>query len=62
MKYKILSLAMLLFGIVTYFAQTNAELNPENLPVREYHLTINKHQMNVTGKTVEAMAVNGSIP
>ena len=36
--------------------------NKENLPVREYTLTIKKEMVNKAGKEVPAMTVNGSIP
>lgn len=36
--------------------------NTDNLPVREYELVIDEGEMNITGKTVKGMTVNGSIP
>ena len=45
-------------------AQTtpSVEGNIDNLPVREYHLTIDKKMVNITGKEVMGMAINGIIP
>lgn len=38
------------------------ESNPEDLPVREYTLVIKEEKVDKTGKLVNAMTVNGSIP
>lgn len=38
------------------------EGNPNNLPVREYTLTIKEEMVDKTGKQVKGMTVNGSIP
>jgi FtsP/CotA-like multicopper oxidase with cupredoxin domain len=45
-------------------AQTtpSTEGNTDNLPVREYQLTIDKKMVNITGKEVMGMAINGTIP
>ncbi len=38
------------------------EGNVDNLPVRKYELTIDQKIVNITGKEVMGMAINGSIP
>ncbi|MGY8915463.1 MAG: multicopper oxidase domain-containing protein, partial [Flavobacteriales bacterium] len=38
------------------------EGNVDNLPVREYNLTIRKEMVNMAGKEVMGMTINGSIP
>ena len=40
----------------------SVEGNVDNLPVREYHLSIDKKMVNITGKEVMGMAINNSIP
>jgi CopA family copper-resistance protein len=40
----------------------SVEGNVDNLPVREYDLTINKKMVNITGREVMGMAINGTIP
>lgn len=40
----------------------SVEGNTDNLPVREYHLNIDKKMVNITGKEVMGMAINNSIP
>lgn len=58
---------LIIIFLVTQFhsisAQTDREKgNPNNLPVKEYRLTIDEKMVNITGKEVMGMAVNGSIP
>ncbi len=43
-------------------AQQTENLNPENLPVHEYTLTIKKETVNHAGRDVTGMTVNGTIP
>ena len=38
------------------------ENNPDNLPVREYTLTIKEEMVNKTGKETKGMTINGTIP
>ncbi|SFZ94781.1 hypothetical protein SAMN05428642_10571 [Flaviramulus basaltis] len=40
----------------------SVEGNVDNLPVKEYTLTINEATINKTGKAVKGMTINGSIP
>jgi len=40
----------------------SVEGNIDNLPVREYELTIDKKMVNMTGKEMMGMAINNSIP
>ena len=40
----------------------SVEGNIDNLPVREYNLTIDEMMVNITGKEVMGMAINNSIP
>ena len=42
--------------------QGSLEGNPNNLPVREYELVIESNSVNITGKAVTSMTVNGGIP
>ena len=57
--------------IIIYLADANKSIaqiapsvegNVNNLPVREYNLTIDKKMVNITGKEVMGMAINGTIP
>ena len=41
---------------------SSVEGNIDNLPVRKYSLTIDKKMVNITGKEVMGMAINGTIP
>ena len=63
MKYLITSI-YLLVNIIHLSAQItpSEEGNVDNLPVREYQLTIDHKMVNITGKEVKGMAINGSIP
>ncbi|MCY2685668.1 multicopper oxidase domain-containing protein [Salinimicrobium sp. TH3] len=40
----------------------SVEGNVDNWPVHEYELTIDEEMVNLTGKNVKAMTINGSIP
>ncbi|WP_373056339.1 multicopper oxidase domain-containing protein [Zunongwangia sp. H14] len=42
--------------------EASVEGNVNELPVREYHLTINQEKVNKAGKEVMGMTVNGGIP
>ncbi len=63
MKYLIISISLFV-NINFLVAQTlsSIEGNVDNLPVREYNLTIDKKMVNITGKEVMGMAINNSIP
>lgn len=62
MKTKLLLL--LLFFALQVKAQTanGSEENINNWPVHEYNLTIDYETVNVTGRKVKAMTINGGIP
>ena len=65
MKNYIIVLIILILAIAkNSIAQTtpSVEGNIDNLPIREYHLTIDKKIVNITGKEVMGMAINGTIP
>tara|TARA_R110002073_G_scaffold293194_2_gene458745 strand:+ start:17966 stop:20296 length:2331 start_codon:yes stop_codon:yes gene_type:complete len=51
----------LLIPLSTVFGQS-IEGNVDNLPVREYTITINETIVNKAGKDVKGMTINGSIP
>jgi CopA family copper-resistance protein len=57
---------LILLGCQTIFGQNiyeqSQEGNNENLPVREYTLTIREEIVNKAGKEVKGMTVNGIIP
>ena len=57
----LLLLTFAMFGTRTV-AQQSEKLNPENLPVHEYTLTIKEETVNLAGKDVTGMTVNGTIP
>ncbi|QYA26678.1 multicopper oxidase domain-containing protein [Gramella sp. MT6] len=64
MKNYLIILAFLL-GITGYSQEeleASIEGNVNNLPVREYMLTINQEKVNKAGKEVMGMTVNGGIP
>ncbi len=63
MKYLIISI-FLFVNINFLIAQTSPSIegNIDNLPVREYNLTIDKKMVNITSKEVMGMAINNSIP
>jgi len=64
MKNYLIVLAFLL-GITGYSQEeleASVEGNVNNLPVREYKLTINQEKVNKAGKEVMGMTVNGGIP
>jgi len=52
---------LLILYIQMSFGQS-IEGNTDNLPVKEYTLTINEASINKTGKNVKGMTINGSIP
>jgi CopA family copper-resistance protein len=57
-------LLLLLFVSNSILAQTEKSIegNIDNLPVREYRLTLNQEKVNKAGKEVMGMTINGSIP
>ena len=61
---QIAATVLLFFMLSNLVAQTekSVEGNIDNLPVREYNLTIENMKVNITGKEVMGMAINGSIP
>lgn len=59
-KMKFITLVLLVIG-QTIFGQSK-EGNRNNLPVKEYTITLNEVTVNKAGKEVKAMAVNGIIP
>jgi hypothetical protein len=63
MNSKILILLMILVSS-TAIAQTepSVEGNVDNLPVREYSLTLREEPVNKAGKEVMGMTINGQIP
>lgn len=63
MKYFVIFLSLFI-NVNQLAAQTEASVegNKDNLPVREYQLTIDKKMVNITGKEVMGMTINGSIP
>ncbi|EPR74071.1 Multicopper oxidase [Winogradskyella psychrotolerans RS-3] len=60
-KLKYIILLLLLITTQFSFAQSK-EGNSDNLPVKEYTLTIDKKTVNKAGKDVMGMTVNGTIP
>ncbi|WP_339895790.1 multicopper oxidase domain-containing protein, partial [uncultured Algibacter sp.] len=63
LKNSMYLIAMFIASTALY-AQTekSVEGNVDNLPVKEYTLTINEAIINKTGKAVKGMTINGSIP
>jgi len=63
LKYSIYLIAMFIAS-TTLYAQTekSVEGNIDNLPVKEYTITINQAIVNKAGKVVKGMTINGSIP
>jgi FtsP/CotA-like multicopper oxidase with cupredoxin domain len=61
---KLPTFLLLSFALSCAFAkaQQAENLNPDNLPVHEYTLTIKKETVNHAGKDVTGMTVNDSIP
>lgn len=55
-------ISMLLALQVQAQVAKSVEGNADNLPVREYQLSIDKKMVNITGKAVMGMAINNSIP
>ena len=64
MKKLIVTIHFLIFICVSVNAQTekSVEGNVDNLPVKEYTLTLRQEKVNKAGKEVMAMTINGSIP
>ena len=63
MRYSINIFFLLLsWSFLTAQTSPSIEGNVDNLPVREYELTIDKKIVNITGKEVMGMALNGTIP
>ncbi len=63
MRYLLIFLFLLIhFNLLTAQRPASVEGNVDNLPVREYQLTIDEKRVNITGKEVMAMTINGSIP
>ena len=63
MKYSIsIFLLLLSWSFLTAQTSPSIEGNVDNLPVREYELTIDEKMVNITGKEVMGMALNGTIP
>lgn len=65
MKNFVFIFIVLMFAnINNSIAQTvpSIEGNIDDLPVREYYLSIDKKMVNITGKEVMGMAINNSIP
>lgn len=55
-------LTLISINFINAQTKPSVEGNVENLPVREYQLSIDKKKVNITGKEVMGMAINGSIP
>ncbi len=59
-------LAIIVLLIVPLFIQAQTEKsiegNIDNLPVKEYTLTLRQEKVNMAGKEVMAMTINGTIP
>lgn len=57
-------LVIILFSTSTMYAQTekSVEGNVDNLPVKEYTLTLRQEKVNKAGKEVMGMTINGTIP
>ncbi len=57
-------LAIILFLTSTMYAQTEKSIegNVDNLPVKEYTLTLKQEKVNKAGKEVIGMTINGTIP
>ena len=64
MEKKLYAIIAILFIPIFLLAQTekSVEGNVDNLPVKEYTLTIRQEKVNITGKEVMGMTINGSIP
>lgn len=55
-------LTLISINFINAQTKPSVEGNVDNLPVREYQLSIDKKKVNITGKEVMGMAINGSIP
>ncbi|MCF6298112.1 MAG: multicopper oxidase domain-containing protein [Flavobacteriaceae bacterium] len=64
MKKVLITIHFLVFICVSVNAQTekSVEGNVDNLPVKEYRLTLRQEKVNITGKEVLGMTINSSIP
>jgi len=60
---QIINITLVFFSFHIY-AQTvkSVEGNLDNLPIKEYRLTIRQEKVNKTGKEVMGMTINGTIP
>jgi len=63
-KAIIIFLVVLLFISINLSAQTEKSIegNTDNLPVKEYTLTLKQEKVNKAGKQVMGMTINGTIP
>ena len=63
--YYILTISFSLLSLSTRaqnLTEKSVEGNTDNLPVREYAISINELAVNKAGKEVMGMAINGSVP
>ncbi|MGY8915771.1 MAG: multicopper oxidase domain-containing protein, partial [Flavobacteriales bacterium] len=63
--YYILTTSFLLLSVsmrAQNLTEKSVEGNTDNLPVREYAISINELAVNKAGKEVMGMAINGSVP
>ncbi|MEQ8880276.1 MAG: copper oxidase, partial [Cyclobacteriaceae bacterium] len=49
-------------GQTQNLTEKSVEGNVDNLPVREYTITLKQEMVNKAGKEVKGMTINGSIP
>lgn len=61
---RLLLICSMFYALHTLPAQSSASPagNVHHLPIREYQLTIDEQMVNITGKAVQAITVNGTIP
>lgn len=64
MKKYLFPLLLIVVTVNLAYAQQSPSLegNVDNLPVREYHLTIDEEMVHIAGEESMGMTVNGSIP
>jgi FtsP/CotA-like multicopper oxidase with cupredoxin domain len=63
MKNLVILFLTLILPLTTFAqAQGSQEGNPDNLPVHEYKLVLEAKTVNITGKPVAGMTINGGIP
>ena len=63
MKNLVILFLTLILPLTTFAqAQGSQEGNPDNLPVHEYTLVLEAKTVNITGKPVAGMTINGGIP